>query len=38
MKEDDVLLAFDADDGWLLVQTLKDGGKAGFIPENYVEV
>ncbi|KAL5527124.1 hypothetical protein ACEPAG_5915 [Sanghuangporus baumii] len=37
IKEDDVLLAFDAEDGWLLVQTEKDGGKAGFVPENYVE-
>lgn len=38
VKEDDVLLVFDADDGWLLVQTEKDGGMAGFVPENYVEV
>ena len=38
VKEDDVLLAFDAEDGWLLVQTEKGGGKAGFVPENYVEV
>ena len=34
VKEDDVLLAFDAEDGWLLVQTEKGGGKAGFVPEN----
>ena len=37
VKEDDVLHAFDAEDGWLLVQTEKDGGKAGFVPLNYVE-
>ena len=38
IKEDEVLLAFDAEDGWLLVQSERDGGKAGFVPENYVEV
>jgi hypothetical protein len=37
IKEDDVLLAFDQEDDWLLVQSEKDG-KAGFVPANYVEV
>ncbi|EJD00905.1 uncharacterized protein FOMMEDRAFT_141675 [Fomitiporia mediterranea MF3/22] len=37
IKEDEVLLAFDADDGWLLVQSENEGGKAGFVPESYVE-
>jgi actin cytoskeleton-regulatory complex protein SLA1 len=37
VKEDDVLLAFDQEDDWLLVQSEKDG-KAGFVPANYVEV
>jgi hypothetical protein len=38
VKEDDVLLVFDKEDAWLLVQIQSDGGKAGFVPENYVEV
>ena len=37
VKEDDVLYAFDTDEEWLLVQTEKDGGQAGFIPVTYVE-
>jgi hypothetical protein len=37
VKEDDVLLAFEQEDDWLLVQSEKDG-KAGFVPANYVEV
>ena len=37
VKEDEVLFAFDSEDEWLLVQTDKDGGKAGFIPVTYVE-
>ncbi|KAH8105008.1 hypothetical protein DFH11DRAFT_1883080 [Phellopilus nigrolimitatus] len=37
VKEDDVLVAFDNEEDWLLVQTDKDGGKAGFVPVNYVE-
>lgn len=36
VKEDDVLLVFDKEDAWLLVQV--EGGKAGFVPENYTEV
>ncbi|KAJ7688378.1 hypothetical protein B0H17DRAFT_1068392 [Mycena rosella] len=35
---DQVLLVFDTEDDWLLVQTDEDGGKAGFVPANYVEV
>ena len=34
----DVLLVFDKEDAWLLVQSQAEGGKAGFVPENYVEV
>lgn len=37
IKEDDVLYAFEAEEDWLLVQTDKDGGKAGFVPVTYVE-
>ena len=37
VKEDDILNAFEAEDGWLLVHTEKYGGKAGFVPSNYVE-
>ncbi|KAH8830815.1 hypothetical protein DL96DRAFT_1786537 [Flagelloscypha sp. PMI_526] len=36
IKEDDILLAFDSDEEWLLVQSEKDG-KAGYVPANYVE-
>lgn len=36
VKEDEVLLVFDKEDAWLLVQL--EGGKAGFVPENYTEV
>lgn len=38
VKEGDVLLVFDKEDAWLLVQSQAEGGKAGFVPENYVEV
>ncbi|KAF7301643.1 hypothetical protein MIND_00729800 [Mycena indigotica] len=37
ITEDQILVAFDADDEWLLVQTDEDGGKAGYVPANYVE-
>ncbi|KAK7061699.1 hypothetical protein R3P38DRAFT_2831037 [Favolaschia claudopus] len=37
IKEDQVLLVFDTEEEWLLVQTDEDGGKAGFVPANYVE-
>ncbi len=36
MVEDEVLLVFDTEDEWLLVQS-KTGDKAGFVPANYVE-
>ncbi|KAJ4482744.1 hypothetical protein C8R41DRAFT_922118 [Lentinula lateritia] len=35
--EGEILLAFEPDDEWLLVQSTKEGGKAGYIPANYVE-
>lgn len=38
VKEDEILLVFDTEDDWLLVQSQKEGGKAGFVPGNYVEV
>jgi hypothetical protein len=38
VKEDEILLAFDREDDWLLVQSQKNGGKAGFVPANYIEV
>ncbi|KAK0206793.1 hypothetical protein DFS33DRAFT_1381887 [Desarmillaria ectypa] len=34
--EDEILLVFDTEDEWLLVQS-KTGDKAGFVPANYVE-
>ncbi|KAJ3975506.1 hypothetical protein EV361DRAFT_888267 [Lentinula raphanica] len=37
ITEDEILLAFDSEDEWLLVQSTKEGGKAGYIPANYVE-
>ncbi|KAJ7129719.1 hypothetical protein C8R44DRAFT_777490 [Mycena epipterygia] len=38
ITEDQVLKVFGAEeDDWLLVQTDEDGGKAGFVPANYVE-
>lgn len=36
IKEDELLLVFDTDDEWLLVQSDK-GGKAGYVPANYVD-
>jgi hypothetical protein len=38
VKEDELLLVFGQEDAWLLVQSKTEGGKAGFVPENYVEV
>ncbi|KAF9075858.1 hypothetical protein BDP27DRAFT_1415020 [Rhodocollybia butyracea] len=37
IAEDEILLAFEPEDEWLLVQSTKDGGKAGYVPANYVE-
>ncbi|KAG1806842.1 uncharacterized protein HD556DRAFT_1428859 [Suillus plorans] len=36
IKEDEVLMVFDREEDWILVQS-KQGGKAGFVPGNYVE-
>lgn len=36
IKEDEVLMVFDREEDWILVQS-KEGGKAGFVPGNYVE-
>lgn len=38
LHEDDVLYVFDTEDDWLLVQNSKEGGHAGYVPGNYVEV
>jgi hypothetical protein len=38
VKEDELLFVFDTEEDWLLVQSQKEGGKAGFVPGNYVEV
>ncbi|KAJ7638784.1 hypothetical protein FB45DRAFT_411916 [Roridomyces roridus] len=37
ISEDQILRVFDTEEEWLLVQTDEDGGKAGFVPANYVE-
>lgn len=37
INEDDVLLAFELEDDWLLVQSQKEDGGAGYVPGNYVE-
>ncbi|KAI6105621.1 hypothetical protein F5141DRAFT_139555 [Pisolithus sp. B1] len=37
IKEDEHLLFFDREDDWILVQSQKEGGRAGFVPGNYVE-
>lgn len=37
ITEDDILLAFEAEEDWLLVQSQKEDGGAGFVPGNYVE-
>lgn len=38
VHEDDVLMFFDTEDDWILVQNSKAGGGAGYVPGNYVEV
>lgn len=30
-------MVFDREDEWILVQSRNEGGKAGFVPGNYVE-
>lgn len=37
IKEDEIVMVFDREDEWILVQSRKEGGKAGFVPGNYVE-
>jgi len=37
VKEDEILFVYETDQDWLLVQSQKDGGKAGYVPGNYVE-
>ncbi|KAJ7095351.1 hypothetical protein B0H15DRAFT_829165 [Mycena belliarum] len=37
ISEDQILLVFATEEEWLLVQTDDGGGKAGFVPANYVE-
>ncbi|KAJ3495894.1 hypothetical protein NLJ89_g10561 [Agrocybe chaxingu] len=37
VNENDILLVFDTEDDWILVQN-KEAGKAGYVPGNYVEV
>jgi hypothetical protein len=38
VKENELLFVYDTEDEWLLVQSQSEGGKAGFVPGNYVEV
>ncbi|KAL4075896.1 hypothetical protein J3A83DRAFT_4223634 [Scleroderma citrinum] len=35
--EDEILLVFNREEEWLLVQSQNEGGKAGFVPGNYIE-
>jgi actin cytoskeleton-regulatory complex protein SLA1 len=37
VKEDEILLVYETDQDWLLVQSQTEGGKAGYVPGNYVE-
>ncbi|KAF8627174.1 hypothetical protein AX15_004492 [Amanita polypyramis BW_CC] len=37
VKEDEVLLVYETDQDWLLVQSRKEDSKAGYVPGNYVE-
>ncbi|KAG1754002.1 uncharacterized protein EDB91DRAFT_1043391, partial [Suillus paluster] len=37
IKEDEILMVFDREEDWMLVQSKNEGGKAGFVPGNYVE-
>lgn len=37
VHEDDVLMLFDTEDDWILVQSSKAEGGAGYVPGNYVE-
>ena len=37
VHEDDVLMLFDTEDDWILVQNSRAEGGAGYVPGNYVE-
>ncbi|KAF4574647.1 cytoskeletal protein binding protein [Pleurotus pulmonarius] len=37
MKEDEILDVYASEEEWLLVQSKSSGGKAGYVPGNYVE-
>jgi hypothetical protein len=37
VQENEILLVFETEQDWLLVQSQKEGGKAGYVPGNYVE-
>lgn len=37
VQDGEILLVFETEQDWLLVQSQKEGGKAGFVPGNYVE-
>jgi hypothetical protein len=37
VQENEILLVFDTEQDWLLVQSQKEAGKAGYVPGNYVE-
>lgn len=37
ITEDEVLLVYDTEADWILVQSKKPNGKAGYVPANYVE-
>lgn len=38
VHENDVLLVFESEEDWLLVQDSRTDGRAGYVPGNYVEV
>ncbi|KAG6896932.1 hypothetical protein C0992_005197 [Termitomyces sp. T32_za158] len=37
VQEDEILLIYETEEDWVLAQSDKEGGKAGFVPGNYVE-
>lgn len=37
ISEDEILLVFESEADWILVQSKKPNGKAGYVPANYVE-
>ncbi|KAF5387639.1 hypothetical protein D9615_000383 [Tricholomella constricta] len=38
VQEDEILLVFETEQDWILAQSEKASGKAGFVPGNYVEI